>query len=180
MTGSKCVALLRGVNVGGKNMLPMKDLAAMFAKAGCRDVATYIQSGNVVFGADAKIVKGLAAAIAKQVEAQFGLRVPVVLRTAAELKKVIRSNPFLKDGADVETLHVCFLADLPGAELVAALDAGRSAPDEFSVVGREIYTRLPNGAARTKLTNAYFDSKLKTVSTMRNWRTVLKLAQLTA
>jgi len=177
---SKHVALLRGINVGGKNMLPMKELAVMFAKAGCSDVVTYIQSGNVVFCADDKVAAGLGAAIAKQVEARFGLRVPLVLRTAAEIDVVIRANPFLKAGASEEMLHVCFLADRPGKEFIAGLDAGRSTPDAFAVVGREIYMQLVNGVSGTKLTNAYFDSKLKTVSTMRNWRTVLKLAEMLA
>jgi uncharacterized protein (DUF1697 family) len=177
---SKHVALLRGINVGGKNMLPMKDLAAMFAKAGCADVTTYIQSGNVVFCAEDKVIAELDAEIARLVEARFGLRVPVVLRTAAEIDAVIRANPFLKAGANEETLHVCFLADRPGKDLVAELDAGRSTPDAFAVVGREIYMQLVKGVSGTKLTNAYFDSKLKTVSTMRNWRTVLKLAEMLA
>jgi uncharacterized protein (DUF1697 family) len=172
------VALLRGINVGGKNMLPMKELAGMFVAAGCRDVTTYIQSGNVVFSADAKVVAGLGSLIAARVKERFGLRVPVVLRTAAEINAVISGNPFLKAGEGEEMLHVSFLADEPGKDLVAGLDAGRSAPDSFAVVGREIYMRLANGAGLTRLTNAYFDSKLKTVSTMRNWRTVLKLAEL--
>ena len=180
MTASRHVALLRGINVGGKNMLPMKELTRMFAAAGCGDVTTYIQSGNVVFSAKDKVVAGLGGLIAKQVEEQFGLQVPVVLRTAAEVETVIRSNPFLRAGAAEETLHVSFLADRPGAGLVAGLDAGRSAPDEFVVVGREIYLRLENGVSGTKLSNAYFDSKLKTVSTMRNWQTVLKLAEMMA
>jgi uncharacterized protein (DUF1697 family) len=175
---SRHVALLRGINVGGKNMLPMKELAAMFVNAGCGDVTTYIQSGNVVFSAPDKVVAGLGDVIAKQVEERFGLRVPMVLRTSAEIDAVIRGNPFLKAGAGEEMLHVCFLADRLGKDLVAGLDAGRSAPDTFAVVGREIYMQLVNGVARTKLTNAYFDSKLKTVSTVRNWRTVLKLAEL--
>jgi uncharacterized protein (DUF1697 family) len=177
-SAAKHVALLRGINVGGKNMLPMKELVGMFVAAGCGDVTTYIQSGNVVFSANAKVVAGLGSVIAARVEERFRLRVPVVLRTAAEMEKVIRGNPFLLDGADGETLHVCFLADLPDADKVAGLDAGRSAPDEFAAVGREIYMRLVKGVSGTKLTNAYFDSKLKTVSTMRNWRTVLKLAEM--
>ncbi|MCU1318566.1 MAG: hypothetical protein JWP98_84, partial [Edaphobacter sp.] len=74
--------------------------------------------------------------------------------------------------------HVYFLAGMPTAGDVAGLDAGRSAPDAFAVIGREIYLQLPNGMGRTKLTNAYFDSKLKTVSTARNWRTVLKLVEM--
>ena len=175
---SRYVALLRGINVAGKNMLPMKDLAAMFVKAGCGDVVTYIQSGNVVFSAPDKLVAGLGGTIAKQVEKQFDLRIPVVLRSAAEIGAVIHGNPFLKAGASEEQLHVCFLRDLPVKDLAHGLDATRSAPDAFSVVGRDIYMQLVSGVSGTKLTNAYFDSKLKTVSTMRNWRTVLKLAEL--
>jgi len=175
---SRHVALMRGINVGGKNILPMKELAAIFVEAGCVEVTTYIQSGNVIFSAPDKVAAGLNGVIAKQVEKRFGLRVPVVLRTAAEIDAAIRGNPFLKAGASEEMLHVSFLADLPDTAMIAGLDAGRSTPDEFAVVGREIYLQLPNGAARTKLTNAYFDSKLKTVSTMRNWRTVLKLVEM--
>jgi uncharacterized protein (DUF1697 family) len=177
---SRHVALLRGINVGGKNMLPMKMLAEIFATTGCTDITTYIQSGNVVFCAGNKIAKELGGVITKQVEKQFGLKVPVVMRSAAELDAVIRGNPFLKAGAADEALHVLFLADLPGADLVAGLDPARSTPDEYVVVGRDIYAKLVTGAAKTKLTNAYFDSKLKTVSTMRNWRTVLKLAEMMA
>ena len=177
---AKHVALLRGVNVGGKNLLPMKELVGLFAAAGCDDVKTYIQSGNVIFCADDKVLKGLDRMIAMKVEERFGLKVPVVLRTSLELENVILGNPFLKAGAGEERLHVSFLADQPTAASVAGLDAVRSVPDEFAVVGREIYMNLINGAAKTKLTNAYFDSKLKTVSTMRNWRTVLKLAEMMA
>src|ERR1700722_3901683 len=179
-TPAKHVALLRGINVGGKNMLPMKELAGLFSAAGCGEVATYIQSGNIVFCAKDKVVKQLDRVIAKQVEDRFGLKVPVVWRAAAELDAVIRGNPFLKAGAAEEMLHVLFLADRPSADLVAGLDPSRSAPDEYVVVGRDIYAKLVTGAAKTKLTNAYFDSKLKTVSTMRNWRTVLKLAEMMA
>lgn len=177
-TALRYVALMRGVNVGGKNMVPMKDLVGIFAAAGCGDVVTYIQSGNVVFRADDKVVKRLESVIAKKVEERFGFKVPVVLRTASEMEAVVRGNPFLKVRVAEETLHVSFLADHPGKNLVAELDEMRSPPDEFAVIGREIYLKLVNGAARTKLTNAYFDSKLKTVSTMRNWRTVLKLAEM--
>jgi uncharacterized protein (DUF1697 family) len=159
-------------------MLPMKELVGLFSAAGCGEAVAYIQSGNIVFCAEDKVVKQLDRVIAKQVEERFGLKVPVVLRTASELDAVVRGNPFLKAGAAEELLHVSFLADRPSTDLVAGLDSTRSAPDEFAVVGREIYMKLVTGAAKTKLTNAYFDSKLKTVSTMRNWRTVLKLAEM--
>jgi uncharacterized protein (DUF1697 family) len=172
------VALMRGINVGGKNRVPMKDLAAMFAGAGCADVVTYIQSGNVVFRATDACAARVPAAVAKAVADLLAFRAPVVMRSASELRAVARGNPFLKAGVDLDALHVLFLADRPSAAHVAELDPHRSPPDEFQVRGREVYFRCPNGVARSKLTNAYFDSKLATTSTLRNWRTVLKLVEL--
>jgi uncharacterized protein (DUF1697 family) len=172
------VALMRGVNVGGKNRLPMKDLAAIFAGAGCADVVTYIQSGNVVFRATDACAARVPAAVAKAVADRFAFRSPVVMRSAAELRAVARGNPYRKAGADVDALHVLFLADCPAAARVAELDPHRSPPDEFQVRGREVYLRCPNGVGRSKLTVGYFDSKLSTTSTLRNWRTVLKLVEM--
>ena len=156
----------------------MKDLTAMFTKAGCNDVRTYIQSGNVVFQAGPTLAKRVPDLIGKAIHTRFGYRIPVVTRTAQELRKIARNNLFLEAGVDTQVLHVAFLADRPGAAKIAALDLDRSPPDEFTVRGREIYLNCPNGVARTKLTNAYFDSKLTTTSTVRNWRTVLKLVEL--
>jgi uncharacterized protein (DUF1697 family) len=172
------VALLRGVNVGGKNKVPMKGLAAMFAEARCSDVQTYLQSGNVVFEAAEAAARRVPSIVGQAMQTRFGFRVPLVMRTAAELRAVAGGNPFLRAGADASTLHVAFLADLPGAARVAALDADRSSPDQFAVRGREIYLRCPSGLARTRLTNQYFDSRLGTTSTVRNWRTVLALLEL--
>jgi len=173
------VALLRGINVGGKNKLPMLDLAEMFTEAGCSDVRTYIQSGNVVFSVAPKSAKRLPDLVSRQIVDRFGYQVPVVLRTADEFRQVAVSNPFLKSEADVNSLHVGFLADLPDQSQIAALDPKRSPGDSFKVRGREVYLCLPNGVAKSKLTNAYFDSTLATTSTFRNWRTVLKLLELT-
>lgn len=166
------LALLRGINVGGKNMLPMRDLAGMFEEAGCENVRTFIQSGNVIFTAAGTVAKGLAGVVASKIEERFGYKVPVILRTAEQLRDVVSNNPF--PGAE-DILHVMFLADRPGAAKVAALDPKRSAPDVFIVRGSEVYLHLPVGVRDTKLTNAWFDSKLGTVSTGRNWRTVTKL-----
>jgi uncharacterized protein (DUF1697 family) len=172
------VALLRGINVGGKNLLPMKVLAAMFDAAGCSDVTTFIQSGNVIFGATEKLAAKLAHDISKRIAKQCGLDVPVIVRSAEELERVAKVNPFVKRGADPEHFHVVFLADRPTAKQIALLDSKRSPPDEFEVIGQEIYLCCPNGMGRSKLTNAYFDSKLSTVSSVRNWRTVGKLIEL--
>jgi uncharacterized protein (DUF1697 family) len=100
------------------------------------------------------------------------------MRTADELERVTRANPFLGPKVDLAALHVAFLADEPSRAHAAALDPERSPPDRFALVGREIYLHCPGGMARTKLTNQYFDSKLATTSTMRNWNTVLKLLEL--
>ncbi|MGA2905413.1 MAG: DUF1697 domain-containing protein [Candidatus Korobacteraceae bacterium] len=172
------VAMLRGINVGGKHVLPMKQLAEMFVEARCANVRTYIQSGNVIFTASPKVIKGLPALLKKKIEERFGFSVPVVLRNREELAQAARSNPLLKAGLPEQTLHVYFLADVPTADAVKALDPHRSAPDAFHVSGREVYLHLPNGMARTKLTNAYFDSKLSTIATARNWATVLKLLEM--
>ena len=172
-------ALLRGINVGGKNKLPMAELAKLFSESGCRDVRTYIASGNVVFRMSAAKAGKLPALIARRIEESFGLKVPVVVRSAAELAEVVGSNPYLQAGLAETNLHVMFLADAPGAEKVALLDPDRSPGDQFAVRGREIYLHLPNGVADCKITNAWLDSRLKTVSTGRNWRTVLKLYEMT-
>jgi uncharacterized protein (DUF1697 family) len=178
MPGQTYTARLRGINVGSKNKLPMKDLAALFRDAGCEHVQTYIQSGNVVFQAAPALAQRIPALIAKAISENFGYRVPVVARTADEFRQVAHDNPFLRSDADPRTLHVMFLMDLPDATTVAELDPARSTPDAFLVRGREIYLHCPGGMARTKWTNQYFDSSLGTTSTARNWRTVLKLVEL--
>lgn len=172
------VALLRGVNVGGKNLLPMPELAALFEEAGCAGVRTYIQSGNVLFAAPAALARRLPERIAARIQERRGLRVPVILRSAAELRRITSANPFLRPGADPRFLHVAFLASPPGRAAAAKLDPARSPPDAFAVQGGEVYLSLPNGAGKTKITNDYLERMLGTTSTFRNWNTVLKLAVL--
>ena len=108
------------------------------------------------------------------------MRVPVIVRTRAELAKVARGNPYLKRGADASKLHVTFLADAPSTAAIKQLDPDRSRPDEFTVQGREIFMFMPNGMGRTKLTIDYFEKRLGTHGTARNWNTVNKLLDLMA
>jgi uncharacterized protein (DUF1697 family) len=172
------VALLRAINVGGRNALPMKDLASLCEAEGCRDVITYIQSGNVAFNATTAVAKKLPAALRSAIAAHAELDVPVIVRDAAALAAVARDNPYLKAGVDPSELHVGFLADAPTPARVATLDEARSPPDEFVVNGSEVYFRFPKGVGRTKLTVTYFDAKLATTITLRNWRTVGALMEL--
>ncbi len=170
------VALLRGVNVGGANRLPMAGLSAIFQRAGARRVETVIQSGNVVFDAEARAASGIAKEVAAQIFSEFGFAAPIVLRDAAAWRAMVAGNPFLPE-ADPKTLHALCLTRPPEAGLLAALDTQRSPPDRFAARGDVIYLCLPNGVARSKLTNAWFDARLGLVSTARNWPTVLKLAE---
>ena len=172
------VALLRGINLGSRR-LPMKDLARIFEDEGCADVRTYIQSGNVVYRAGAALARRISDMVEAAIAERFGFEAPVVTRTAAEIAAVVRANPYANEAAaDPKSVHVAFLKDLPAPRAVSSLDPDRSPPDTFVVRGREIYLHLPNGAARSKLTNPWFDSRLRTVSTSRNWRTVTTLEQM--
>jgi uncharacterized protein (DUF1697 family) len=169
------VALLRGINVGGKNKLPMVELAALFEESGCTEVRTFIQSGNVIFRAPKKTTARLAGIVAEKIAQRYGYRTPVILRSMDQMREVAAGNPF--PGGE-ENLHVMFLQDRPNAQQIAVLDPDRSPPERFMVRGAEVYLHLLLGAGQSKLTNAWFDSRLTTVSTIRNWRTVTKLLEL--
>jgi len=171
------VALLRGINVGGKNKLPMKELVTLFEGLGFKDVRSYIQSGNVIFGGSAAAAKKAPDLVTAGIKKRWGYDIPVVTRTAAELIAAVKRNPFVRH-AEPAHLSIAFLATKPSAARVAALDPDRSPGDHFEVLGREVHLHAPNGAAGSKLTNQYFDSKLSTISTARNWRTVHKLIEL--
>ena len=173
------VALLRGINVGGKNRLRMEGLREVFTKSGSTNVKTYIQSGNVLFQSTERIARAIPTVVSNGIWSAFGVRTTVVVRTAAEFKAAAKANPFLDAGTDPSLLHVLFLAAPPSPSQIENLDTRRSPPDEFRVLGREVYLRLPNGTARSRFTNAYFDARLATTSTVRNWRTVLKLVEMT-
>ena len=157
----------------------MKELARIFEDAGCADVRTYIQSGNVVYRSGAALARRVPDLVEAAIAQRYGFDAPVVTRTAAEIAAVVRANPYVDEAeANPKSVHVAFLEDRPAARAVSSLDPDRSPPDSFFLRGREIYLHLPNGAARTKLTNAWFDSRLGTLSTSRNWRTVTTLEEM--
>jgi uncharacterized protein (DUF1697 family) len=172
-------ALLRGLNVGGKNKLAMSDLRALIAAAGYEDVVTYIQSGNAVFRAPTADRSKAAKAIETAIADETGLAVSVLLRTHDELEATQEANPFVDHGAVPKHLHVVFLAAAPAADAISTLDPDRSPGDTFRVAGSEIFVDYGNGAGRSKLTPHYFERRLGTIGTARNWNTVLKLTELT-
>jgi uncharacterized protein (DUF1697 family) len=162
------VALLRGVNVGGRKVA-MSELRAVFEELGYSDVRSYIQSGNVVFGAGGGTAARIRSTIESDLASEFGFDIAVLLRTPAELGRVVKHNPFGKDA------YVTFLDKAPAAKLVAAIDPAPYAPDQFEVHGHEVYVRCPNGYGRTKINNTFFEKKLATRATTRNWNTVALL-----
>lgn len=172
------VALLRGINVGGKRRLPMKELVGLFEDVGALEVRTYIQSGNVVFAPGSTSVAELQSELERAIEARFGFDVPVVMRTVEALREAVSHNPFVATGADPRHLHMGFLADAPTDGAVASLDPARSDVDSFRVLGAEVHLHVPGGMGRTKLTTDWFDRRLGTTMTVRNWRTVHKLIEI--
>jgi uncharacterized protein (DUF1697 family) len=171
--GAKKVALLRGINLGARNKIAMADLRDLFAGLGAEDVATHVQSGNVVFAGNVD-----ASAIEARIERDLGLQIAVLVRSAAELDRLVTRNPFARKASELKQLHVTFLAEKPGAARVKELDPDRSPGDEFSVAGRDVYLYCPNGYGPSKLSNDYFEKKLGVAATTRNWNTVTKLAEL--
>jgi uncharacterized protein (DUF1697 family) len=168
------VALLRGVNVG-QNLLKMERLRELCTQIGMKNVRTYVQSGNVVFEADGSASKWKQA-LEKKLAGETRLPVTVLVRTAAELKKVLAGNPFVKEkGIDTKRLAVVFLQEAPSKqalENVRAVDFGN---ERFHCAGREIYIHCPDGFARTKL---YALKILAQQTTTRNWNTVMKLCEM--
>lgn len=171
------VALLRGVNVGRSARLSMADLRRVLGSLGASEVETHLQSGNAVFTCTAAAA-ALERDIACALRSEFDMNVKVLVRSARDLAAAAAGNPFPEAATDPKTLHVAFLSGPPPAGAVAGIDRARFAPDEFVVKGKLVYVHLPDGFARTKLTNDMWERSLKVTSTMRNWNTVTKLAEL--
>lgn len=171
-------ALLRGINVGGKNTVAMERLRALFSGLGHRSVATHIQSGNVVFASDERDASKVATDIERAIARTLGLAIDVIVRTRGDLAETVAHNPFLARGADPSRLFVVFLAGRPSAESIDTLDPHRSPPDELVVRGHDVYLHCPNGFGQTKLTIDYFARRLGVTATARNWNTVAKLSAM--
>ena len=171
------LALLRGVNLGATNKVSMGRLRELLDGLGYDNVRTYVQSGNVIFGSTQPRRK-LAGEIQKKISGEFGLDIAVILRTRAELTRVVAGNPFPTKGTKSTSLHVVFLDSRPAQAAVRVLDPDRGSPDRFDVKGREIYLWFPKGSGRTKLTIPFFEKTLKTRATGRNWRTVTTLLRM--
>lgn len=173
------IALLRAVNVGGRNAVPMADLKALLAKLGLRDARTLLQSGNVAFSGDGRTDAQLEALLEAETEKRFGVRPDYFVRTAQEWRQLVARNPFPRAARDDPShLVVMVFKQAPSAKDVAALRAAIAGPEVVESVGKQVYITYPAGIGTSKLTVAAIESTLGTRGTGRNWNTVLKLAAL--
>jgi uncharacterized protein (DUF1697 family) len=172
-------ALLRGINVGGNKIIKMEALRALCEALGLAGAQTLLQSGNVVFQSGEADRAKLARRIEGGIEKKFGFEARVVLRSSADLRRVIRENPFAGGKErNPSLLHVMFLEARAATKSFEALRSGFSGPEEMHIAGEELYLYYPHGAGRSKLTNDFIQRKLQVTGTSRNWNTVGKLLEM--
>jgi uncharacterized protein (DUF1697 family) len=171
------VALLRGINVGGKTTLSMAKLGEVAEELGYDDVRTYIQSGNLVLRSSDP-ASTVERELVKAIAGLGGVQPAVIVRSRAQLQKVVDGNPFLKRGEDASSCHVVFAAKATKPQL-GRLDLPAYAPEEAVAAGKELYLFLPGGMGRSKLASDLAKDKTA-VGTVRSWRTVTKLLEMAA
>jgi uncharacterized protein (DUF1697 family) len=173
------VSILRGINVGGRNIIHMDALQKMYENLGFHSVTAYLQSGNVIF-VDADIeVAQLEQKISSRIKRDFGLDVPVIVMTIDVLKQVVDNNPFFKDpDKDQRFLHVTFLSATPNYYDSKTIEDKRQRGEEISFTDSAAYLYCPHGYGKTRLTNNFLEAKLKVVATTRNWKTANELLKI--
>jgi uncharacterized protein (DUF1697 family) len=171
------IVLLRGVNLGSTNRVPMPKLRSALEDAGFEDVATYVQSGNIVLTSGDPPAK-VARAVEWLVEKEFGLKIPVVVRTRAQIAQVVTRNPLAKVAKNPKRYQVSFLEKKPSAALMRQLEEVAAPTERVVAHGREIYAWHPDGVARSKLWAVLAGKGLGVTATARNWTTVTKLLEL--
>jgi len=172
------ISILRGINVSGQKKIQMTDLKALYEDLEFKNITTYIQSGNVIFKANKQRDKVLAKKIEDAIYAKYSFKVPVIIRSVEEMKNTIAINPFLKKNINEEKLHLTFLAETPDKAKVDSIKNLDYSPDKFIIIGKEIFLYCPNGYGITKLSNNFFENKLRVNATTRNWKTVNKLVEM--
>ncbi len=174
------ISILRGINVSGQKKILMQDLKSVYEDLQFKDVRTYIQSGNVIFKSDGKLSDtALAKKIEQAILKRYDFNVPVIIRSVEELKKVISTNPFLKENnIDIERLYVTFLSEIPIKTNMEGIKVPGVSSDRFVINNKEVFLYCPGGYGETKLSNNFFENKLKVAATTRNWKTVNKLFEM--
>jgi uncharacterized protein (DUF1697 family) len=173
------IALLRGINVGGRKTIAMSELRDLFSALGFAETQSWLQSGNLIFQGDQRPSAKLEQLLEVETEKRLGIQITYLLRTAQELATIIGGNPFPDEAKnDPARLVVHFLKKVPDAKDVQTLRAGITGPEIIKADGKQLYAYYPAGQGQSKLTNAVIERKLGCQGTARNWNTILKLAAL--
>ena len=172
------VAILRGINVSGQRVILMKDLKALFQKAGYENIMTYIQSWNIVFQSPEKDREILAKKITELIKNHFNFEVPVLIIPAHEIEKIITENPYNDGKKDIAKLHVTLLWNRPDVKLLSTTRDEKFQSDEFTISDTVIYLYCPDGYGMTKFSTTFFEKKLGVNATTRNWKTITALHDL--
>ena len=176
------VALLRGINVGGKNKVPMADLRAMLAGLGHENVSTHLNSGNALFTSERADEDELAREIEAAITATLGLKINTLVRSKPDLQTIVDNNPLAEHAvAEPAKFVVYFLSGHAEPDKLAAIDPALYAPDTcvLSIGGRELYAYCPAALNESKLTRQFIEKRLnQETATARNWNTVVKLLAL--
>jgi uncharacterized protein (DUF1697 family) len=172
------IALIRGINVGGKSM-PMEALRALLLKLGYSDAKTYIQSGNAVFTAPGKDGRKIASSIEAAIAKAFGYEAAVIVRGLEEWRALLKANPYAKRKlAEGERLFITFLEEPPAKAAAAKLEAVQDPKDEVKVRGSEAYLLVRGSYGESNLSNAFVEKQLGVRATTRNMPTALKLLEM--
>jgi uncharacterized protein (DUF1697 family) len=176
----KYIALLRGINVGGHRKILMKDLRALFEECGYTNITTYIQSGNVIFETEGEETReAIAHTIQEAIATTFSFDVPAIIITPQELETATQANPFMEVAeGDVSKLLCTFLNAAPELHHLQALEQRDIAPDQFQVIGRTVFLYCTGAFHKSKISNDLFEKTLHVRASTRNWKTVMKLLEL--
>ena len=169
------ISILRGINVGGHKLIKMAALTKLYEDLGFTKVKTYIQSGNIVFQAKQTDVSKIELVISKKITEVFSFEVPVIVMKIKEINTIFKNNPFIiKKKYDINFLHVTFFSQQPKQVDIDKI-SGDFGNDEFIFAEKAVYLYCPDGYSKSKLTNSFFENKLKVTATTRNWKTTVEL-----
>ena len=176
---NKYLALLRGVNVSGKNLIKMKNFQSFLQENGFNNVITYIQSGNIIFKSEINDREIVANRLTELIDEKYGYDVPVIVLTLSDLESLIEYNPFSLETDESPTkVLVSFFTDLPSQELIAKFKSVEYKTERFKFEKNYAYLYCMNGYGKAKINNNFFENKLKVNATTRNWKTILKLFEM--
>lgn len=177
----KYIALLRGINVSGQKIIKMAELRDHLAELNFQNLATYIQSGNILFESHEKDSSKLEILIQAKIQEKYGFDVPIVVFNREYLEEAERENPYSEHSKEAgNKVFIAFLKEYPLAENIEAFEKLDFSPDQIELKGKNLYFYCPNGAGNSKISNTIFEKKLKVAATTRNFKTIWKLLEMSS